>query len=348
MDERDIRDHFLAQAKACDGLGSPFTANLCRALAKVLDANTRTGRAVLGWPGDARADGLALRVCGALHALVLTGASERLAVIYPPNQTSVSEIAAVLPEAIARSDEQIVAGLAAAPQTNEIARSAMLLPGFLTIARETGLPLDLCEIGASAGLNLLFDSFHYRYGDAEWGYPASPVRLAPEVRSHAVPLGGAIDVRHRAGCDIAPVDVADAATRVRLRSCVWADQTARLARLDAALSLAEKVQPLLVKADAADFVEKALAARQQQGGAFVLYHSIMWQYLPRATKDAITATLEQAGREATAVAPIARLRMEPRDPTKQWAVLSLTLWPGGETRRLANCDYHGRWIEWIG
>lgn len=58
--------------------------------------------------------------------------------------------------------------------------------------------------------------------------------------------------------------------------------------------------------------------------------------------------LEQAGREATAVAPIARLRMEPRDHTKQWAVLSLTLWPGGETRRLANCDYHGRWIEWIG
>ncbi|RUV74512.1 MAG: DUF2332 family protein [Mesorhizobium sp.] len=347
MDERDIRDHFLAQARACDRLGSPFTANLCRALAKVLDANTRGGQAVLGWPGNARADGLALRLCGALHALVLTGASERLALIYPPNQTSESEIAAVLPEVIARSADQIIAGLAGAPQTNEIARSAMLLPGFLMVARETGLPLDLCEIGASAGLNLLFDSFHYRYGDAEWGDPASPVRLAPEVRGHAVPLGGAINVRHRAGCDIAPVDAADAAARLRLRSYVWADQTERLARLDAALSLAEKFQPLPVKADAADFVEKALAARQP-GGAFVLYHSIMWQYLPRATKDAIAATLEQSGREATAVAPIARLRMEPRDPTKQWAVLSLTLWPGGKTRRLANCDYHGRWIEWIG
>ncbi|RWQ31384.1 MAG: DUF2332 family protein [Mesorhizobium sp.] len=347
MDERDIRDHFLAQAKACDGLGSPFTANLCRALAKVLDANTRTGQVVLGWPGDARADALALRVCGALHALVLTGASERLALIYPPNQTSESEIAAVLPEAIARSDERIVAGLAGAPQTNEIARSAMLLPGFLTVARETGLPLDLCEIGASAGLNLLFDSFHYSYGDAEWGDPASPVRLAPEARGRAVPLDGAIGVRYRAGCDVAPVDVADAAARLRLRSFVWADQGARLARLDAALSLAEKFPPRLVKADAADFVEKALAARQQ-GGAFVLYHSIMWQYLPRATKDAITAALEQAGRQATAAAPVARLRMEPRDPTNNWAVLSLTLWPGGETRRLAHCDYHGRWIEWIG
>lgn len=347
MDERDIRDHFLAQAKACDGLGSPFTAKLCRALAKALDANTRTGQAVLGWPGDARADGLSLRLCGALHALVLTGADERLTQLYPPNQTSEDEIAAVLPGAIARSDERIVAGLAGAPQTNEIARSAMLLPGFLTVARETGLPMDLCEIGASAGLNLLFDSFHYRYGDAEWGDPASPVRLAPEVRGRAVPLNGEINVRHRAGCDIAPVDFADAAARLRLRSFIWADQAARLARLDAALSLAEKVRPLLVKADAANFVENALASRQQ-GGAFVLYHSIMWQYLPRATKDAITATLERAGRQATANAPIARLRMEPRDPTNNWAVLSLTLWPDGETRRLAHCDYHGRWIEWVG
>ncbi|MCV3211752.1 DUF2332 family protein [Mesorhizobium sp. YC-39] len=346
MDERDIRDHFLAQAKACDGLGSPFTAKLCRALAKVLDTNTRTGQAVLGWPGDARADGLSLRLCGALHALVLTGADERLTQVYPPNRTSDDEIAAVLPEAIARSDERIVAGLAGAPQTNEIARSAMLLPGFLTVARETGLPLDLCEIGASAGLNLLFDSFHYRYGDAEWGDPASPVRLAPEVRGRAVPLNGVIEVRHRSGCDIAPVDFADAAARLRLRSFIWADQAARLARLDAALSLAEKLQPLLVRADAAQFVEKALAARQD--GAFVLYHSIMWQYLPRATKDAITATLERAGRQATTDAPIARLRMEPRDPTKNWAVLSLTLWPSGETRRLAHCDYHGRWIEWMG
>ncbi|MER8458947.1 DUF2332 family protein [Mesorhizobium sp. M1300] len=347
MDERDIRDHFLAQAKACDGLGSPFTAKLCRALAKVLDANTRTGQAVRGWPGDARADGLSLRLCGALHALVLTGADERLTQVYPPNQTSEDEIAAVLPEAIARSDERIVAGLAGAPQTNEIARSAMLLPGFLTVARETGLPLDLCEIGASAGLNLLFDSFHYRYGDAEWGDQASPVRLAPEVRGRAVPLNGEINVRHRSGCDIAPVDFADAAARLRLRSFIWADQAARLARLDAALSLAEKFPPLLVRADGAEFVEKALAARQQDG-AFVLYHSIMWQYLPRATKDAITATLEQAGRQATAAAPISRLRMEPRDPTNNWAVLSLTLWPGGETRRLVHCDYHGRWIEWMG
>ena len=39
--------------------------------------------------------------------------------------------------------------------------------------------------------------------------------------------------------------------------------------------------------------------------------------------------------------------MEPLDTRDPHATLSLTLWPGGETRHLAKCDYHGRWIEWL-
>jgi len=44
--------------------------------------------------------------------------------------------------------------------------------------------------------------------------------------------------------------------------------------------------------------------------------------------------------------------MEPLSGSDAFATLSLTQWPGiqvpsGETRHLARCDYHGRWIEWI-
>ena len=98
------------------------------------------------------------------------------------------------------------------------------------------------------------------------------------------------------------------------------------------------------KADAADFVRRRLALRRP-GEAFVLFHSIMWQYMPAASKEGVRTALEQAGAEATAEAPIARLRMEPLGEAS-YATLSLTMWPGGETRRLAHCDYHGRWIEW--
>jgi hypothetical protein len=341
-----VREHFRGQAMASDTLGSPFTARLCRALADILDRSTLTGTHTLDWDGDPRVDALSLRFCGGLHAIVLSGDDPQLAAAYPPRAADEETLRRVLPGAIARNDERLAASLASAPQTNETARSGMLLPGFLLIARETGLPLALYEIGSSAGLNLLFDRFHYRYGAAAWGDPASPVLLQPEVRGAAIPMDGVANVMSRKGSDIAPVYVRDAADRLRLRSYIWPDQAARLERLDAAIALAAAMPFELERTDAAAFVAKNLATRAQ-GSVFVLLHTIVWQYMPRASKDAILATLQEAGRQATADAPIARLRMEPGDPANNWAVLSLTLWPGGETRRLANCDYHGRWIEWI-
>ncbi|NGN41972.1 DUF2332 family protein [Mesorhizobium sp. CGMCC 1.15528] len=346
MKEAAIREHFVHQAAACDALGSPFTGRLSRALSVVLDRSTRTGARVLDWEGHTREDALSLRLCGGLHALVLSGTDGRLAAIYPPNEADEAAIAAALPEAISRNDDRLLAALASAPQTNEIARSGMLLPGFLTIASETGLPLALHEIGSSAALNLLFDRFFYRYGDVEWGDPASPVRLAPDMRGKPVPLESTLKIVSRNGSDIAPVDIGLDADRLRLRSYIWADQTARLERIDAAISVAETTPFSLEKADAADFVKSRLASRPP-GETFVLFHSIMWQYMPSATKAVIAAALEEAGRAATLGAPIVWLRMEPVSTTDKYATLSLTLWPDGETRHLARCDYHGRWIEWL-
>jgi hypothetical protein len=133
---------------------------------------------------------------------------------------------------------------------------------------------------------------------------------------------------------------------VRLQSYVWPDQTLRLQRLRGALELAAANPPHVERADAIDFVERQLAARRPDA-AFVLFHSIMWQYLPAATRSRLEQILQQAGQSARADAPIAWLRMEPDDSGAPHAMLALTLWPGGQTRELAHCDYHGRWIEWI-
>jgi hypothetical protein len=342
-----MREHFRRQAVACDTLGSPFTAALCRTLADVLDETTATGRRVLSWQGDPREDALSLRLCGGLHALVLSEADDELSAAYPPAALDAAVLARMLPGAIARNDAALGRALDSAPQTNEIARSAMLLPGFLEAARETGLPLDICEIGSSAGLNLLFDQFSYEFDGRTWGDQASPVRLAPDVRGdNAPPLAGTIKVICRTGSDIRPIDLAAPAERLRLRSYVWADQTLRLARLDAAIGLAAANPFALERADATDIVQRQFRDRQA-GTARVLFHSIMWQYLPDATKQAITSTLLKAGATAMRESPIAWLRMEPLDTRDSHATLSLTLWPGGGTRRLARCDYHGRWIEWL-
>src|SRR5262245_61212793 len=216
VNETAIREHFIHQAAACEAMGSPFTGRLCRVLSKILDRNTMTGRRVLDWPGSARDGALALRLCGGLHALMLSRTDRALADVYPPNEADDEAIAEAVSATIVRHDETLSHALQSAPQTNEIGRSGMLLPGFLTIARETGLPFALYEIGSSAGLNLLFDQFQYRYGDFEWGDRDSPARLRPEVRGSIPPLDGSVEILLRSGCDIQPIDVGKDADRLRL------------------------------------------------------------------------------------------------------------------------------------
>lgn len=341
-----VAEHFERQADACDRLGSAFTARLCRSLATILDETSEIGRRIIGWPGDPRADALALRLCGGLHRLVLSGSETALAAVYPPRAAGDDDLERELRAALLRQDAALRLTLESPPQTNEIARSAMLLPGILAVARETGLPLRFLEIGSSAGLNLLFDRFSYRYGDAAWGEPNSPVKLAPEVRGNPPPITGHLAVISREGCDNAPIDVTSPDDRLRLRSYVWPDQPARLERLDGALAIAADAHFSLVRADAASFVRQKLGTHSQ-GTCLVLFHSIMWQYMPQPKRDAIVAALEEAGAMAHENAPLAWLRMEPLDTANPFATLSLTLWPGGETRHLARCDYHGRWIEWL-
>lgn len=344
--ESIARAHFAAQGDACAALGSPFTAGLCRALARVLDRSTEVGRLCLGWPGDARADALALRLCGALHALVLDGADKVLASTFPPRAAPEFMLAALLPAALRDHDARLADALSHPPQTNEAARAAMLLPGFLLLAREFGMPLGLHEIGASAGLNGLFPRFGYRYGEAAWGDAESPVRLAPEIRGENIPLEGGLRIAGSDASDAAPLHLARPTEALRLRAFVWADQTARLARLDAAIGIARAARLRApAEADAVEAVSGWLG-RRNRGEAAVLFHSIVWQYLPLQAKHALVAAMAAAGAKATAEAPLAWLRMEPQGAAEEFAALSVTVWPGGATRHLADCDFHGRWIAW--
>ena len=340
-----VRVHFAEQAAACRRLGSPFTGRLLELLAERLDDRSAIGGTVLGWPGDPRADALALRLAGGLHALVLAGTAPSLAAVYPggTRQGHAERLWAALVDALERHAEALRAFLEHPPQTNEVARAGVLAGGFMTVAAETGRPLTLLEIGASAGLNLHWDGYAYDLGGASWGGPAAPVRLAPEWQGGRPPLGP-VSVVGRAGCDRRPIDPADPAARLRLRAYVWADQAERLARLEAALDHAARGPLRVEQADAADWVERRLTA-PHSCAARVIFHSIVWQYLDAPTRMRITRALARAGGAATADAPLAWLRMEPARG-EDCAELRLTLWPDGQERLLARADYHVRWVAW--
>ena len=119
-----------------------------------------------------------------------------------------------------------------------------------------------------------------------------------------------------------------------------------MARMSAAIGFARANGVRVETADAADWLALRLGA-PRAGRAHVVYHSVFWLYLSAATQDRIRASLEAAGARASAAAPLAWLRME-HDEAAPDAAITLTLWPGGETRVLGRADFHGSWVRWSG
>lgn len=341
-----IRQSFLRQAKACADLGSPFTARLCRLAAERLTDDTRVGTMILGWPGnpDGTGDALALRLAGTLHALVRSGQDAALAAVYPPHTVEDDTLWAAIEAAMRRDEAFVLERLKSAPQTNEVRRSSALLPGFLTIAAQTGKPLILSEVGASAGLNLQWDRYSYQLGDFRWRQ-ASAVELALRWEG-PLPPQVPIEITERAGCDLNPLDPTSEDDRLRLFSYIWADQQDRLDRTAAALEMATESGLQVEKADAIDWLRKRLAT-PRAGMTHVIYHTIAWQYLPPALKAEGEALIAAAGSRATEAAPLARLQLE-ADGKPEGAAILLTLWPTGETREIGRADFHGRWVKWVG
>lgn len=346
--ERLVRDAFRAQAEACGRLGSPFTAQICAILAEGLDRESAIGQEVLDWPGipDAFHDALPLRFAGGLNALVRRGHLPALAALYPPQpRPREGALRPVLLAAVASGGAELAAWLRSPPQTNEVARSAVLMAGYLGVAAETRLPLSILELGASAGLNLLADRYRCTLGTRVVGPPDSPVHLAP-AWTGPDPPDAPIRVAARRGVDLNPLDATRAQDRERLLAYVWPDQRERVARIDAALVMAAADPPSIDRADAGAWLDDRLAGRAGPGLATVVAHSIAFQYFPAAVQDRIAAKIERVGAAATSNNPLAWLRYEADPEFGGLASLRLRLWPGGRDRLLALADAHARSVEW--
>ncbi len=339
---------FERQQRACSDLGSPFTARLCALFAEHGLPRSRLRARMMAWDRDTTASGDALpvRLCGALHELVLAGQGTSLAEIYPPRHVGHDDrrMLAEIGQAIGDHDTFLTSRLSSPPQTNEVRRSTAVLAALLHIAARTRMPLQLSEVGASAGLNLLLDRYRHQLGKEMRGAADSPVRLAPEWRG---PLPPDVDltIAQRRGCDLSPFDLTSREDRTRLLSYVWADQTERLERMRTAIDIAVRSPPVVDRADAVEWLALQLA-EPTPGRAQVLYHTIAWQYLPEEAKRAGREQIEAAGARATAEAPLFLVAMED-DGQRPGAALHLEAWPDGSRTELARVDFHGRWIDWL-
>jgi hypothetical protein len=348
MDETrhtNIIDAFLEQAVLAEKVGSPFTAKLLRSLSRVLSSDTRTGEAILNWPGDPMIDALKLRIAGGLHCLARSGDDPELSALYAGSN---SDMDGVLARVMREWDDALYPWLASAPQTNEVGRSAMLWPGMMAVAARNGPEVEILELGASAGLNLNMDRYGYDLSGMKAGDPLSPVQLKPEW-SGAPPAVVPVNIISRLGVDINPLDATRKDVADKLMAYIWPDQKVRLARLESAIGLAALFPPQVEKADAADWIEQQLGKPQRRGVTRVIFHSVVLQYLPPDARQRVIAAIKHAGLLATADRPLAWLSMEFTGAVKSQAALRLSCWPGsGESQLLARVHPHGAAITWEG
>ncbi len=349
MDMASVPEGIEWQAEHAEKGGAPGTARVIRATLKLLDSDTATGRRMANWQGLVVKDAMPLRIAGALHNLVLTGEDQRLANVYAGRMTDQAAIDALVCELVDTYDARLLPWLDGPPQTNEASRSASLMAGLLWLAQYVPPKFEMLELGSSAGINTMMERYRFDLGGVCVGPEGSPMQIKPDWRGPPPPATKP-EICSIRGCDVAPVDLTEPDAALRLKSYVWPEAYFRMDRIDAAVALASVKAPDVVKANAAEFVSDALANPQESGVTRVLFHSIVWQYVPVEQQQIVEAEMAQEAAAATPEKPIAWLMLETNRETFKHE-LTVRYWDGSdgcvEPHMLACAHPHGAWVEWL-
>jgi hypothetical protein len=237
-------------------------------------------------------------------------------------------------------------------QTNEVQRCFALLPGFLTIAREAGRPLDLLELGPSAGLNLLWDRYGYRYAEGAWGPADARLTLRGDERG-PVPaelLSTRAEVASRRGLDLDPVDVTTEHGERILQAFLWPGRPEREERLGRAIETLREQPPELIRADYVEGLADALAGRHPDR-LTVVFETASRGYLSAEQQERVRAALDDAAVEGPlawlATQTFAEATASGGSPESAY-VLELAIWPALDRTVVGSCDFHGNWLDWRG
>lgn len=338
---------FRDQATTCTRLGSPFTGRVLNILADGWDHDTALGQKFAGFQGDIGPAGhsLPLRLAGGLHALVLLGRDPALMATYPPHSADDTALRRAIGDALEHHAAFLLTWTDSPPQTNEVRRSAALMAMARVATRHFDLPLMLSELGASGGLNLMWDRFGLHAGETCLGPENPALVLAPDWEGPP-PQGPAPVVADRAGVDLNPLNPKDGNDLIRLNAYLWPDQGERLARTRAAAAVFDAQ---LAKGDAIDWLQDRLDA-QPEGKLHLIQNTVAWQYFPQAAQARGKDLIAAQGARATPDRPLGWMQMETDGDTtgNVGAALTLRLWPGDLCLSLGRADFHGRWVRWTG
>jgi hypothetical protein len=334
--EKTYWRRFAAEARH---LGSPLYESLSLAIDGDVELKALAARAQAGQPH-------ANLLLGAVHFLLLRGAEHPLKNFYAT--VGGTESGDVFPAfrdfAVTHRDQVAALVETRVTNTNEVARSCLLRAGFAALAERESAPLQLIEIGPSAGLNMIWDRYGMRYSRngavVAQIAPDAPLVLDCELKGEFMPpLSPPPVIAGRIGLERDPVNLSNPDDRDWLRALVWPDQPHRLDRLDRAIAIYLESPPEILSGDALALLPEVLA-RMPPRDAVCVYHTIAVYQFSAAMKAALAGILAEAGR------PVWHLSFE-FDGTDY--ALTLTRHQDGFARaeRLAIAQAHGGWLEWL-
>jgi hypothetical protein len=203
-------------------------------------------------------------------------------------------------------------------------------------------------LGPSAGFNLNFDRYGYRYvrEGAELltiGGRDAPVWLSCDLRGGvAPPLSDVpVPVLSRRGLELNPIDLRDVRARLWLKALVWPELAERHARLDQAITSQLENPVAIFRGDAMKLLAPCIEILPSDGAAVVFHSHVTYQF----SAD-MRAALDAALLKLSALRPIHRISIEYHEggyPIRHG------VYDGGRVTQtdLGRCDPHGMWLEWM-
>ena len=183
-------------------------------------------------------------------------------------------------------------------QTNEVGRSALLGPALTWAA--AGEPLQLIDVGCSAGLNLLCDKYRLDYGEHGLTGPEdSAVQIECRVVAGSPPVAASLPIMAgRVGIDLDPPDLTDPDDARWLLACVWPG-TGRFQRAARAIEVGQSNPPPVLRGGALETLPGVLADLVE--GRIVVLNSWSFSYFSVEQRRAYVELLATVGRSRPVV-----------------------------------------------
>ncbi|MFI0711273.1 DUF2332 domain-containing protein [Streptomyces inhibens] len=336
----DIFERFATQQAAGK---SPLYATLSRTVARTPELLDLAAGTQPGQPAPNM-------LLGAVHHILRRGVQHPLATYFTGHEELHEARAdALLTDFCRRHTGQIRRIISTrSVQTNEVNRCAVLLPAFAALQQQLDdRPIRIVDVGASAGLNLLWDRYTYDYGEHRLSLPASDpdTVLTCEIKGATPPLSLDIAAFIRpVGIELSPVDVTDPEATDWLVSLTWPEQTTRMRTLNSALALAARTPPTILAGRAEDHLADVVAQTPaDQHLCLVFSWSIYQIFGSPGGRERLSDTLAELSQHR----PLHEISIGHfGNPTPR---MIMATHDGGLSRSdvVAHCDVYGTWLDWL-